>query len=265
MLGGEVFGVRKCFYIWRCKRLRIWEKSEIYLSQSFFVSIYFNSCFYITKLISNHPKLTDIITQKKTSKLLYRWIHPQKHPSLPKLYYKLKYKYPKTYLPITLQVFDAPFVTQGRLEVLKPGSKYGLHLKFKCSHFKKSSSPSNLFKSYITIPVYYRDMAYQMYDYLHNTDLATKTTIKEQISFFPLSTSRLYSVFKNVIGVSPNIVKRDRQLLAFKRDLLTTNLPIVNLYQNTGFKSRSHLHRIFQNTFESTPQEFRNTYRRKHT
>lgn len=199
--------------------------------------------------------------QDKAPKVLYRYISPIKHQSLPKLYYKLKYKYPKRTLPIYLQLNGETRLTKGYLEVSLKNEHYILRLDFKESIFKKQKTPSRLFDSYTSIDPYYRNKTYKIYDIIYSSDLNHKLVLKDEISKLHISYSNLFKNFKAILGVSPNVVKRNRRLLSFKRDLINKNNSIVNLFLDSGFQSRSHLYTLFKSTFEMTPKDFQDKYK----
>lgn len=198
----------------------------------------------------------------KAPKVLYKYINPIKHNSLPKLYFKLKYKYPKKILPIYLQLNGGTRLTKGYLEVSQNNESYILRLEFKKPIFKGDRLPSKIYESYASIEPYYRNKVYKIYDIIYSSDLSHKLILKDEIYKLHISYSNLFKNFKTILGVSPNVVKRDRQLLSFKRDLINKDNSIINLFLDSGFQSRSHLYTLFKSTFKMTPKDFQDKFKK---
>lgn len=223
-----------------------------------YLHIYFDHWLYVKQLKTNHRSFKNLHGKSSTPKILYRFIPYEKHPSLPKLFHESLFKYPKQNIPVYLQANRNRYFTKGKMKIIEAGFQYVLQLK----RIKKlQNRGSSATSSYQNIPVYHKQIALKLYTYLISKLLKGDKTIQDIVARLPMSRGNLYPIFKNVIGVTPNVARRDRKLLDFVYDLITTDIPISNLYHETGYKSKSHFYRVFLATFEMSPNRFRKEFR----
>jgi len=230
-----------------------WRWKGFSILKPYFIHIYIKNNLYIVHIQTNYPPLKEAYKKGELPVVVYRFICSEKHPSLPRLSYLLQHEHQR--VPIYLNLGQELFYTMGNLK--KTQSHYLLKLNLlRIYKIRKKRI------AFYEIPIYRRKIGHALYDYLLKDLHQEQHHITDLISNYPISRSGLFKVFKLVIGVSPNTVKRDRRLINFKNRLLQTDHSIYNLYLESGFKSQSHLQKLFHKTYEMPPQEFRNKYRR---
>jgi AraC-like DNA-binding protein len=85
---------------------------------------------------------------------------------------------------------------------------------------------------------------------LHVTDLADAAC---------LSPSHFHAFFKEILGEPPMEYLRNTRLKQASRMLLTTDLPIAQIAEQTGFANPFHFSRLFKETRGLSPRAFRQT------
>lgn len=74
---------------------------------------------------------------------------------------------------------------------------------------------------------------------------------------FDLSVVHLIRVFKKEFGLPIHSYILNKKV-HFAKELLSSNLPIIEVAQNSGFFDQSHLNRSFKRIFQITPKEYQN-------
>ena len=72
---------------------------------------------------------------------------------------------------------------------------------------------------------------------------------------FDLSVIHLIRVFKKEFGLPIHSYILNKKV-HFAKELLSSNLPIIEVAQNSGFFDQSHLNRSFKRIFQITPKEY---------
>ena len=72
---------------------------------------------------------------------------------------------------------------------------------------------------------------------------------------FDLSVVHLIRVFKKEFGLPIHSYILNKKV-HFAKELLSSNLPIIEVAQNSGFFDQSHLNRSFKRIFQITPKEY---------
>ncbi len=72
-----------------------------------------------------------------------------------------------------------------------------------------------------------------------------------------MSSRQLERRFHDALGRGVNAELQRRRLQEFRRQLVSTKIPIADLTPMFGFGSTSYLHRLFQKTFGTTPSKYR--------
>ena len=72
---------------------------------------------------------------------------------------------------------------------------------------------------------------------------------------FDLSVVHLIRVFKKEFGLPIHSYILNKKV-HFAKELLSSNLPIIQVAQNSGFFDQSHLNRSFKRIFQLTPKEY---------
>ena len=70
--------------------------------------------------------------------------------------------------------------------------------------------------------------------------------------------TRLYSMMRTMLGITPNDFLRSVRLKRAARLLITTTLPITEVAMQTGFNTPRYFSTHFKNTFGVLPSEYRN-------
>lgn len=109
-----------------------------------------------------------------------------------------------------------------------------------------SSSGRNLFEPRIQTVLKYMD---------HHP--STKYSIAELAGQVSLSESRLLHLFKKETGITPRDYWLKQRMELVLRLLDNTDMTIPEIAEETGFTDRSHLSRIFKETFGQTPAAIR--------
>jgi AraC-like DNA-binding protein len=74
---------------------------------------------------------------------------------------------------------------------------------------------------------------------------------------FDLSVVHLIRVFKKEFGLPIHSYILNKKV-HFAKELLSSNMPIIEVAQNSGFFDQSHLNRSFKRIFQITPKEYQN-------
>ena len=74
---------------------------------------------------------------------------------------------------------------------------------------------------------------------------------------FNLSVVHLIRVFKKEFGLPIHSYILNKKVHLAK-ELISLNMPIVEVAQNSGFFDQSHLNRSFKRVFQITPKEYQN-------
>lgn len=242
---------------WQSTIYEVWEKPLLYLRKPNYLNIYFNTHFCITEIHTNHEYLKQLYTNEKIPKTLYRIINPERHSSILDLFYQFRYVSPKKLDRIHLQFNNSYLRAYGHLKVLTAGKKYCFKLKI---HSLRHSERAHLYQK---VPLHKRQIAYRLYTDIHQVSFQKTMKIASIFEVYPYSQTSLYVAFKNVIGVHPSVVWRDRRLLSFIQHLLQTEDSIMNIYPQYGFSNASHLYKYFKTHFNTTPISFRKKYKDK--
>ena len=241
----------------RCEFYKDWKRPLLYLKNPYYINIYFNSHFYITKIQTNHRRLKVLYKQDRVPKTLYRILDANFHTSLLVLFHHLKYVAPNKSCRIQFQLNKSNISSYGRLKVLSAGSKYCLQLKL-CT----IRNANKLLDTYQHLPIYTKEIAYQLYADIHQISFQDPTKIATIFDTFPYSQTRLYDAFQKVIGTDPSTVWRDRRLISFTKHLLQTEDAITAIYGDFGFSNASHLYKYFRAHFNTTPISFRKKHKK---
>jgi|SRR5690625_573888 len=241
----------------RCELYKDWLCPLLFLKKHYYLNIYFNSYFCITKILTNQKYLKRLYIKNKLPKTLYRIIDISSHDSLLVLFYQLKYVAPKNSHKIQLQFNSSYLQAYGRLEVLSPSKKYCLKLEI-----RSIQNSRNILDQYQQVPIHIKDVAYQVYTDIHQIPYHSPTKIASIFETYPYSQTVLYKSFQQVIGVNPSIVWRDRRLIGFTKYLLQSEDSITNSYAQFGFSNASHLYKYFRTHFNTTPISFRKKHKK---
>lgn len=248
---------KQYFVSWGRKITKVFENPIKYLRKPYYLNIKFHPDFYITEVSTNHPELQKFKMENIFPKTLYRIIDFNKHPSLLNLIYRLKLQAPKKPHNIHLQLNSSKILTRGKLKTLTLKNKYSLKLEV-----RTIDNTEHILDQYQNVPKHIKQIGYQLYDDIYaasfNKPLQISTILKE----YPHSRSTLYRHFKNVIGVPPSMVLKNRKLLKYTQHLLNTDDSVTDSYSIFGFSSNNHLHRDFNRVFDTSPIIFRKNYRK---
>lgn len=261
MYTGEKFAVKRIHRLskpWQSKFCAVWERSLLYHRNPYYLNIYFNAHFCITKIQTNHKYLNALCKKGAIPKTLYRILDTATHTSLLVLFYQLKYVAPKNSHKIQLQFNSSYLQAHGRLKILSPGRKYCLKLEVRAIQNSRK-----ILDQYQQVPIHIKEVAYQVYTDIHQISYHSPTKIASIFETYPYSQTVLYESFQKVIGVHPSIVWRDRRLISFTKHLLQTEDSITNFYAQFGFSNASHLYKYFRAHFNTTPISFRKKHKKK--
>lgn len=243
---------------WKNRFCAVWESPLLYHRNPYYLNIFFNSRFCITKIHTNHEHLKQLYTIGATPKTLYRILDSEIHTSLLILFYHLKYVYPEKLDFIHLHLNSSYLRAYGYLKVISSGKKYCFKLKIHSVYHSEG-----LLDLYQKVPLHKRKIAYRLYGKIHQIPFRNQVKIAGILKSYPYSKSVIYEVFQQVIGVPPSHVWLDRRLLSFLLHLLQTEESITSSYSQFGFSSTSHLHRYFRKVFAISPLTFREKYGQK--
>lgn len=81
--------------------------------------------------------------------------------------------------------------------------------------------------------------------------------LDDLVKSFDLSVVHLIRVFKKEFGLPIHSYILNKKV-HFAKELLSSNLPIIEVAQNSGFFDQSHLNRSFKRIFQITPKEYQN-------
>lgn len=234
--------IRSCFIL------------KSYFGRPFYIHFHIGPQLYISQIKTNCRFIRRLIGRQITPLIFYRILDLEKHPSLPQLSYYLLYKFRHRDVPVYLNLGKYLLHTCGRLKVEK--EKYILELQL---YRILSSSREN----YLEIAPYHKHLSHKLYQHLVDEVSMKNLNIDDFLSMQPSSRSNLFRVFKKVVGVSPNTVRRDYRIFQFQKRLLETDHSIHRLFLESGFKSRAHLYGLFQEIYGMSPKMFRKIYRDK--
>jgi len=261
MYTGEKFAVKRLHRLlmpWRNTLYGVWEKPLLYLRRPYYLNIYFNTHFCITKIQTNQKHLNALYKKGAIPKTLYRILDSEIHTSLLILFYHLKYVYPEKLDFIHLHLNSSYLRAYGYLKVISSGKKYCFKLKIHSFYHSEG-----LLDLYQKVPLHKRKIAYRLYGKIHQIPFRNQVKIAGILKSYLYSKSVIYEVFQQVIGVPPSHVWLDRRLLSFLLHLLQTEESITSSYSQFGFSSTSHLHRYFRKVFAISPLTFREKYGQK--
>lgn len=252
---------RKQYFVsWGRKIRKVFENPIQYLRKPYYLKIKFRSDFYITEVTTNHPELQKFKIENIFPKTLYRVIDYNKHFSLLNLIYQLKFEAPERTHNIHLQLNSSSIVGNAELKVIETKKKYCLSLSG-----IKIDNTHTLLDTYLSIPNYYKETTYQIYDVLHETPLENLKSIAAILKDNNISDSNFYKFFKKTIGSSPSKILTDRKLINFIFYLIETDKVIDEYFHQFGFKDKSTLYRNFNEVFGIPPKKFKQLHnKRKH-
>lgn len=243
-------------------RANFWKINEIpfLCSKSYHLKIYFTTDLIITKLSSNHPSLKYFISQNIFPRTLYRIINLNKHQRVLSLLFLLRYHNKRGNKKTFLQLNSSSIVGNAELKVIETKKKYCLSLSG-----IKIDNTHTLLDTYLSIPKYYKETTYQIYDVLHETPLENLKSIAAILKDNNISDSNFYKFFKKTIGSSPSKILTDRKLINFIFYLIETDKVIDEYFHQFGFKDKSTLYRNFNEVFGIPPKKFKQLHnKRKH-
>lgn len=255
----ENFAVKRLHRLlmpWRNTLYGVWEKPLLYLRRPYYLNIYFNTHFCITKIQTNQKHLNALYKKGAIPKTLYRIVNAAKHTSLLYLFYQLKFKAPKSSQKVYLQLNNSGIVTIGKIKVLSSRELYCLKL-----HLISFHNLDAILDQYQNIPSHIKEVGYKLYRDIHRESSVEPIQVAIILKQYPHSRALLYRYFQRVIGTTPSTVWRNRRLLSYAYYLLDSDETINTSYAQFGFSSASHLHRNFKKRFHISPLKFRNKYR----
>ncbi|WP_419773970.1 helix-turn-helix transcriptional regulator [Halarcobacter sp.] len=97
-------------------------------------------------------------------------------------------------------------------------------------------------------------LAFKIKEYLDKNYLE-ELTLEEMAETFNLSTIHLIRVFKKEFGLPIHSYTLNKKV-HYAKELLTSNLSIVEVALQSGFFDQSHLNRSFKRVFQLSPKEF---------
>ncbi len=97
-------------------------------------------------------------------------------------------------------------------------------------------------------------ISYKIKNYL-DINYLEELNLEDLAKKFDISVVHLIRVFKNQFGLPIHSYILNKKVHKAK-ELLTTNMPIINVAQNSGFFDQSHLNRSFKRIFQITPKQF---------
>lgn len=242
--------------LWKNRLCAFWEWMLPYHKSPYYLKIYFDYQFYITEIQTKQERLKKLLKQNKIPKTFYRIINPNHHNSLLYLFYKLKFKAPKSYHTIHLQLNNTNILAKGQLITLNSRNSYCLKLRI-----IKQRNRHQILDQYQKLPTHIKNVGYRLYEDIHKKPIIKPINVMAIFTEYPYSRAILYNYFEKTIGTSPSTVWRDRRLIKYIFHLLDTDDSITDSYALFGFNSTSHLHRRFKQIFHISPLDFRNKYR----
>ncbi|MGD0112872.1 MAG: helix-turn-helix domain-containing protein [Armatimonadota bacterium] len=98
---------------------------------------------------------------------------------------------------------------------------------------------------------------------LIQSDLARRVSISEAAAACMLSTTQFRFLFRSTMGISFGQFARRDRIVHCARMLVSADLSLEKIAQETGFVDRQHLHRAFTRQFSTTPARYRKQYRER--